>query len=224
MIVDRPNRFVLRVLFEDATEQVHLGDRGVLPNLLAPGNEILCSPADDADRVTGYDAVAGRNAEADIGVRPVLANDLFERALIRGDLPWLSGVTSLAREPPLPDHDRRDFLLKSGDHNRTYVEVKSCSLAREVVARWPDRTTERRRRHLRSLERLAAGGTDCNVVFVVQRPDVEAFCQLDDVDPAFADLLGHVQADDVDAQSIVIPCRAPHYHLQDTDLPVELGC
>ena len=226
-IVDRPNRFVLRVAFDGAVEQVHLGDPGVLPTVLASGNDILCSPVEDADRVTAYDAIAARTDETDVGLRATLANDLFERALERNALPWLEVAddASIRREPPLPvpDRGRADFLLESIDGERTYVEVKSCSLARDDVARFPDRSTERGRRQLRSLERLAAEGTDCRVVFVVQRPDVAAFRPLREVDPAFADLLDRVRAAGVDVRAVVTPFEPPHYYLRDVDLPVDLA-
>lgn len=169
-IVDRPNRFVLRVQFDGPPEPVHLGDPGVLPTLLAPGSDLLCSPVDDADRVTAYDAVAVRTGETVVGLRTTLANDLFERALARDALPWLRRPASVAREPALPDQGRTDFRLESADSDATYVGVKSCSLARDGVARFPDRSTERGRRQLRSLARLAAEGTECHVVFVVQPP------------------------------------------------------
>ena len=225
-IVDRPNRFVLRVEFDGAVEQVHLGDPGVLPTLLAPGNEIRCSPVDDADRVTAYDAIAVRTgtdtSDVEVGVRATLANDLFAEVLDRNALPWLGEYASITREPPLPDHGRTDFLLESDDGDPTYVEVKSCSLARDGVARYPDRSTDRGRRHLRSLERLAAERIDSHVVFVVQRPDVRAFRPLREVDPAFADLLGRVRTAGVDVRAVVTPFEAPHYRLSDADLPVEL--
>lgn len=222
-IVDRPNRFVLRVRFDGPPERAHLGDPGVLPTLLAPGNELLCSPVDDADRVTAYDAVAVRTGETVVGLRTTLANDLFERALKRGALPWLRPHAAITREPTLPDRGRADFRLESANGAATYVEVKSCSLARDGVARFPDRSTERGRRQLRSLEGLASDGTNCHVVFVVQRPDVEAFRPLRDVDPAFADLLARVHAAGVDVRAIVTPFDPPHYHLRTATLPVHLN-
>lgn len=222
-IVDRPNRFVLRVRFDDDVAQVHLGDPGVLPSVLAPGNEILCSPVDDADRVTAYDAIAVRTGDAVVGVRSTLANDLFERALLRGALPGFEDDAAVTREPQFPDVGRADFLLESADGEESYVEVKSCSLARDGIARFPDRSTERGRRQLRSLERLATEGTDCHLVFVVQRPDVAAFRPLREVDPTFVDLLERASSAGVGVRAIVTPFEAPHYRLADEDLPVVLG-
>ena len=40
-VVDRPNRFVVRVRFDGAPERAFLGDPGALEGLLAPGREIL---------------------------------------------------------------------------------------------------------------------------------------------------------------------------------------
>lgn len=195
----------------------------MLPDVLAPGNEVLCAPVDDPNRVTAYDAIAVHTDSATVGVRATLANDLFDQVLARGGMSAFDAYTSVTREPPLPDHGRTDFRLETGDGETAYVEVKSCSLAREGVARFPDRSTARGRRHLRSLATIADGGTTCHVVFVVQRPDVAAFRPLREVDPAFADELARARAAGVHVRAIVTPFKAPTYRLQDTDLPVELA-
>ena len=61
------------------------------------------------------------------------------------------------------------------DGDTAYVEVKSCTHLEDGTAKFPDRQTERDRRHLQSLEKLHSDGYEAHVVFVVQRPDVERF-------------------------------------------------
>lgn len=187
-VVDRPNRFVVRVRFDDSPQRVFLGDPGALEDILEPDREILCSPIDDPDRATDYDAIAVRVDETYVSVRAALANDLFERALARDALPTFAGYDIAEREPQLPDHGRTDFLLTTPDDKSAYVEVKSCTNVEDGVAKFPDRQTERGRRHLRSLKALQEDGYETHVVFVVQRPDVERFQPYRDVDPGFADL------------------------------------
>lgn len=57
-IVDRQNRFVVRVRFEDTPERVFLDDPGALEGIVESDREMLCSPVDDPDRATDYDAIA----------------------------------------------------------------------------------------------------------------------------------------------------------------------
>ena len=221
-IVDRPNRFVVRVRFESDPERVYLGDPGALRSILEPGREILCLPVDDPDRSTHYDAVAVLVGDTYVSVRAALANDLFEGALVAKELAAFEGYAIEHREPALPDHGRTDFLLETPEGDLAYVEVKSCTHVEDGVAKFPDRQTERGRRHLRSLEDLLAEGYETHVAFVVQRPDVERFRPYREVDPDFADLLARVRSAGVGVHAMATAFEPPHYRLADRSIPVEV--
>ncbi|MCU4798818.1 DNA/RNA nuclease SfsA [Halobacteria archaeon HArc-gm2] len=252
--VERDNRFVIRVDFGDEVGRAFLGDPGALRDVLVPGYEVLCEPVDDPERATDYDAIAIRVPEATtadasepvhVSLRTALANDLFARALDGGHLPQFDWADEIVREPPLPDHGRADFRLTTANGSReAFVEVKSATHVEDGVVKFPDRQTERGRRHLRSLESLVAGGaersegapteragsgatreqdgTEAHLAFVVQRPDVERFRPFREVDPEFADLLTRVSAAGVEVHALVTAFDPPHYYLRRTDLPVEL--
>lgn len=222
-IVDRPNRFVVRVRFDDAPERVFLGDPGELAGIVEPGRTVLCSPVDDEERATAYDAVAVDVDGTFVSVRTALANDLFERALDANAVPAFSGYTVEQREPGLPDHGRTDFRLETPDCDPAYVEVKSCTHVAEGVAKFPDRQTERGRRHLRALRSLRDDGTETHLVFVVQRPDVAHVEPYRSVDPEFATLLADVRAAGVGVHAIATAFDPPEYQLRDASLPVRVS-
>lgn len=221
-VVDRPNRFVVRVRFDGPIERAYLGDPGALEDIVVAGYGILCSPVDDPDRATSFDAVAVRVDDRYVSVRPALANDLVERAIRRGLLPRFDAYSVRRREPSLPDHGRSDLLLDPPDGDPAVVEVKSCTHVEGRVARFPDRQTERGRRHLRSLEALVEDGREAHVVFVVQRPDVDRFSPHRAVDPAFAHLLARVRTSGVGVHAISTDFDPPHYRLTHAALPVDL--
>ncbi|MFB6178581.1 MAG: DNA/RNA nuclease SfsA [Halorientalis sp.] len=222
-VVDRPNRFVVRVRFDDGDpERAFLGDPGGLREILEPSREIRCLPVDDPERATDYDAIAIQVDGIWVSVRTALANDLFEAVLARDAIPAFEGYGIQRREPPLPDHGRTDFLLDAAHGGEAYVEVKSCTHVEDGVAKFPDRQTERGRRHLRSLESLVEDGTETHLVFVVQRPDANALQPYRAVDPEFADLLARVQDAGVGVHTLATRFDPPHYRLQCAHLPVEL--
>ena len=226
--VERENRFVIRVDFGDSVGDTYLGDPGKLQNVLVPGYEVLCEPVDDPDRATDYDAVAVRvdgdgREPVQVSLRAALANDLFAEALDRGHVRGFEWADTVVREPQLPDHGRADFRLSAADGDRTaYVEVKSTTHVDDGVAKFPDRPTERGRRHLRSLESLVDDGVEAHLVFVVQRPDVERWEPFREVDPEFADLLAQVVDAGVDVHAIVTAFDPPHYTLNRSGLPVRI--
>lgn len=221
-IVDRPNRFVVTVRFDNKTERAYLADPGTLEGLLVSGREILCSPVENPNRSTEYDAIAVQKGDIYVSVRAVLANELFEAALTKGLVPRFDGYSVLDREPKPPDHGRTDFLLETPTRERAYVEVKSCTHVEDGVAKFPDRQTERGRRHLRALESLLTAGYETAVVFVVQRPDVELFRPYSAVDPAFAELLGRVHESGVAVHALSTAFDPPCYRLHDRALSIDL--
>jgi len=225
--VERKNRFVIRVDFGDSVGDVYLGDPGKLRGILVPGNEIRCEPVDDPDRATDYDAITARvgggREPVHVSLRAALANDLFAAVLDGGHMPEFEWSDSVAREPQLPTHGRADFRLSTAENDRTaYVEVKSTTHVDDRVAKFPDRPTERGRRHLQSLESLVGDGVEAHLVFVVQRPDVERWEPFREVDPEFADLLAQVVDAGVDIHAIVTAFDPPHYRLERADLPTKI--
>lgn len=234
-VVERPNRFIIRVRFADEPQQeadtsgesereperVHLGDPGAL-RVLQPGSTVLCRPVDDSSRKTDWDAIAVRAEDADcwVSLRPALANDLFVEALDGGYLTGFPVYESIEREPSLPDHGRADVKLSTAD-GPVFVEVKSCTHVEDGVAKFPDRQTERGRKHLRSLRDLVEDGVDARLVFVVQRPDAAVLRPFREVDPEFADLLAEVRDAGVGVHAISVAFEPPAYVLAASNIPVE---
>lgn len=220
-VVDRPNRFVLRVDINGSTERVYLADPGEL-SFLERGVTVLCSPAEGADRTTSWDAVAARIADTYIGLKPALANQLFLEAFRAGFLPMFDGYQYAESEPAYPVRGRGDFRLTppSGDHD-VYVEIKSCTHEESGVGKFPDRPTKRGRRHLRCLQSIVRGGNEAHVVFVAQHPDITSVTPFREVDPEFADLLSEIKTTGVHVHAIGTAFEPPTYTLQSPDMPVE---
>ncbi len=221
-IVERSNRFVVRVQFDAAPERVYLADPGELEGIVEPGHDILCLPVGDPDRATDYDAISVQINDVHVSVRTALANDLFESAIKIEAIPAFHEYEIRHREPSFPEHGRADFLLDTPAGETAFVEVKSCTYVDGRTAKFPDRQTERGRRHLRSLETLSETGVEAHVVFVIQRPDVDDFVPYREIDPEFANLLHRIRGDDVGVHAITTLFDPPQYRLANASLPVRL--
>ena len=223
-IVSRANRFVVDVVFDGSAEPVYLRNSGGLETVLEPDRTILCRPADNDDRRTAWDAIAIRLDGMWVTVDAMLPNRIMERCIERALLDRFRGHRIDAVEPELPDGGRADFRLRRPDGTPMYLEVKSNTWVLDGISKFPDRPTERGRRHLRTLTEIArSDGARAALEFVVQRPDVRVITPFSSVDPDFATALSTA----ADAGVRVAGCSTrfvpPSVYLHTERLPVELS-
>ncbi len=214
----RLNRFAVEVEVDGRRQAAHLPNSGRLGELLVPGAPCLllpprgragargsaggAEPSGPAGRRTPWDLVAVR-----AGGGPLVSVDarlpplLLAEAVAAGRLRPFAGWRVLRREPRVPA-GRFDLLLEDAAAGALcHVEAKSVTLVVAGEARFPDAPTERGRRHLEGLARLAAAGRRACVCFVVQRPDARWFAPNGDTDPAFAAALGAAAAAGVEVRA-----------------------
>lgn len=220
-IIDRPNRFTLRIRLNSSVQRVHLPNPGKLSTVVARGRKILCEPSENKKRKTRFSAFAIQVGDFYVTVNSMFANQIFSTAIEKGLLDGFHGYTIEGYER-MSDIGRIDFVLNTPSGKRVYVEVKSCTHVEEGVAKFPDRPTERGKRHLRLLKELAEKGKECHLVFVIQRPDARKFRPFTEVDPEFARMLREAREAGVGIRAIVTEFRPPNLHLIQDDLPVEL--
>lgn len=155
-IVERPNRFTLIVEIDSGPERVYLANPGALRTVIEQRREVLCEPTAGENRKTEFNAFAIQADGVYVTVNSAFASTIFSKVLEKGHLSGFARYTVTSSEPPLPDHGRTDFLLKNEeDGTPAYVEVKSCTHVENGIAKFPDRPTERGRRYLKSLTKLA---------------------------------------------------------------------
>jgi sugar fermentation stimulation protein A len=104
-------------------------------------------------------------------------------------VPELAGYASLRREVAYGTNSRIDLLLESADRARCFVEVKSTTLREGDAGLFPDAVTERGKKHLTELARVARAGERAVQLFLVSRSDVRRFRPADAIDPAYGEAL-----------------------------------
>lgn len=207
--IERPNRFigVFRFAGERATHQAHIADPGRLKELLIPGATVyvvdyrdhptrklpFAMPVVEIDNETDDETDNGRL----VSIYSRLPNAVFQyffkhqpdifpalqhHQFVRTEIPWQCDTDPSQKS-------RFDFLLKSPENKRTYIEVKGASLVEDRVCYFPDAVTARGAKQLRHLMLTLEQGHEAHVVFIVQRDDADEFRPNDDRDPVFAQAL-----------------------------------
>ncbi|WP_322799071.1 DNA/RNA nuclease SfsA [Thermoflexus sp.] len=215
----RLNRFAVEVRLRQRRVQAHLPNSGRLCELLVPGYPIWVARRDGRRR-TRYDVqLVGLPDGTLVSADARMPNALFREAWEKGDLPPFRPYTALEAETPLGE-GRVDFRL-IGSAGVAYVEVKSVTLVEDGVGLFPDAPTERGRRHVRALIAARADGAQAFVLFIVQRPDAQAFRPHDAADPDFGRILRAAAAQGV--QVLAYRCQVSLEEIRLADpIPVIL--
>ncbi len=120
-----------------------------------------------------------------INVDTSLPNRVVTEAVGTGAIPELAGYAERRREVAYGRGSRIDLLLTHPDRPPCYVEVKNTTYAEGDVALFPDAVTERGRKHLAELARMARRGARAVQFFFVSRGDVQVFRPADEIDPEY---------------------------------------
>jgi sugar fermentation stimulation protein A len=152
-----------------------------------------------------------------IGVNTSLTNNIVEEGLNLGIIDDFGTIESIQREVKVSESSRLDFLVQANGQ-KTYIEVKNCSLAEKGVALFPDAVTKRGTKHLLELDRLRGEGVETAVLFCIQRADAYRFHPAESIDPEYASTLYRVHANgvkvlayqaDVNPESVIIARKIP---------------
>lgn len=196
-LLRRYKRFLADIELADGTIAVaHCPNPGAMTGLAEAGQEIWVMPTPDPRKKLDFSWKLSRAASgALVVIDTMAANQVVKEALLTGGGPNIFGPYDAMRsEPKLPDGGRSDFALMREDQEQL-VEVKSVSLSRQAGrAEFPDTVTERGRRHMETLAKLARAGQPCAILFLVMRNDCVQLSCAQDIDPKFYQALRIAQA------------------------------
>lgn len=190
--VRRRLRFLIDVEGPDGPFTAHANNTGSMLGLLRPGREVGLSVSDNPKRKLAHTLELVRlpdfRGDFWVGVNTLTPNRLFRHAFLAGAFPDLAGYTAIRPEPPFAG-GRLDFAL-SGPAGAAFVECKNVTMVEDGAAMFPDAPTERGRKHLLELTRLAREGRCLAALFFcVQRPDGACFAPATAIDPEYTRLL-----------------------------------
>ncbi len=162
--LERPNRFIAKVLLNGKTETVHVKNTGRCRELLLPHSKVVLTKSDNPERKTKYDLIAVEKP----GLGLVNIDSQAPNALMKE---WLTGKFDVIRPEYSYGNSRIDFYLEKGAQ-KYLVEVKGCTLEEDGIGYFPDAPTQRGVKHIYELIEAQKRGYICALAFVIQMPKV----------------------------------------------------
>lgn len=222
-LIRRYKRFLADIKLRTGEEvTAHCANPGSMMGCSEPGSRVLISVKEDPRRRFKHQieiVYSGRTAVGIHAGRP--ANVLLE-AIINGKISELAGYETLKRANKTPRDSCVDVLLEGNGLRPCHVAVKSCTLAYEGVAYYPDAVTIPGVDEMCELTDLVREGSRAMVFMLVQRSDVEWFRPADHIDPDFGQAFRDAIARGV--ESLCYRAKVTRRGIElDKKLPVDMG-
>ena len=198
IFLERPNRFLARVLLNGREETVHVKNTGRCRELLVPGRRVILAEGENPARMTKFDLICAEKPGLGlVNLDSQAPNRVMQEWLMRQDYDRVQPEYRFGAS-------RLDFYLERGNE-KTLVEVKGCTLEVDGVGYFPDAPTERGTRHLHELMQAVRLGYRAAAAFVIQMPGITQVLPNEATDPAFAQALR--EAEQAGVEIWRLPCR-----------------
>ena len=221
-ILERVNRFVVKVRSEGELLRAYINNTGRLHNYLAKGRHGFCM-RHQKPKKTDCRLFAIADKESAAVLDTWLQMKVFERALEKGVIPWARNCHMTKRNVSL-GKSLIDYLLEC-EEGRTFLEVKSAVLRENEHAAYPDCPSARGRKHIAELTDHVKRGGQGALLFIAALPKVKGFRPHKSSDLEMFRLLREA-AD----SGVVMKCIGLYYDpkcssicLYDPDLKVDLS-
>jgi len=194
-LINRYKRFLADVELADGSViTVHCPNTGRMTTCAEPGWRVALSDRHNPKRKYRFTWELVHNGQCWICVNTGCANKIAFEAVSNGIIPELAGYADVLREQTF-GNSRFDLLLKNGEADLCYVEVKSVTLVTDDGCyAFPDAPTDRGRKHLNELIEVVKAGHRAAMLFVVLRSDGSTFRAAHEVDSKYADALETAKA------------------------------
>lgn len=230
-LLKRYKRFFADIHFNGETIVAHVPNTGSMKGLLGPMSPCRFSKNEDPNRKLKYTLQMIKTATSWVGVNTGLPNKLAWEAFENKQMPHWLPYCGGRLEVKINDQSRIDMALwKNTSFNPEkkwnadyfknnqlhFVEVKNVTLSEKHsnsrVAQFPDSVTTRGQKHLEELILLMEQGHTCEMLYVIQRSDCDAFEPAAQIDPDYAGLLK--KAVKKGLQITAVPCTIDHAKIQ----------
>ncbi len=187
VLVRRYKRFLADIRLADSTViTVHCPNTGAMRGCSSAESPAALSYSANPRRKYPHTLEMVRENGVWVGVNTARANSIVSEAVLQGRIAQWQDVVHIQAEVRISAKTRLDLRLTHADSSTTMVEIKSCSLAENGVALFPDAVTARGAKHLQELTRFAAAGEKSTIFYLVQRQDASVFRPAEEIDAGYA--------------------------------------
>jgi len=220
-IVERLNRFVVKIEIKGQTFRAHINNTGRPSEFIIRGRKAFCYPSKNLIKTdVKLFAVGERGLGALIDTQ--LQMKAFENALSARLIPWLKECRLIKRNAKLGT-SLIDYLLECGNQ-KVFLEVKSAVLRENQQALYPDCPSERGQKHIKEISAYVRKGGKAFILFMAALPQVKAFKPNREADPLLSDLLAEAARVGVQVKAIGLYYgpRDSGIYLYNPDLEIKL--
>ncbi len=218
-ILERINRFVVKVALRDRVVKAYLCNTGRLSDYLVNGREGFCVRIKDPKRL-GYRLFSVRDNGLGAVIDTYLQLKAFERAI--NLIPRFKTCKILKRNV-LVEGSLLDYLLEC-DGRKVLLEVKSAVLRVDGYASYPDCPSIRARKQVKDLIKAVGNGHRGVILFIAALPNVSAFKPNFQADRELCNLLSEARDRGIEIRAIAMAYdpATSFIHLLNPELRVEL--
>lgn len=224
IFLERPNRFIARVLVNGKEEIVHVKNTGRCKELLTPKARVILQDSMNPARKTRYDLIAVYKPTLGwVNIDSQVPNKVVNEWLVKEN-ELFPGKTLIKPEKTF-GKSRVDFYLEcqgeeKSEFRKILIEVKGCTLEREKEGYFPDAPTERGTKHLKELAEAVKQGYEACIAFVIAMPEVTVVHPNQETDPSFTKAMK--EAMDTGVKVLYLPCKVTPDSIEITDvIPAE---
>ena len=158
---------------------------GSMRSCSEPGRTVYLSRHNRPDRKLKYTWELIEMPTSLVGVNTGIPNKLVKYSIENHLIKELSVFEKIRSEVKYGENSRIDILLEN-NHEKTFVEVKNCTLMEKCICYFPDAVTSRGLKHLRELQREVRAGNRAVMFYLIQRMDVARFEPASHIDPSYS--------------------------------------
>ena len=186
IILERLNRFVVKILLNGAVLRAYVCNTGKLLDYIVEGKRGFCIRHERRLK-SDCRLFAVEDGDSAAIIDTHLQMRALERLIASKMISWIRSCRILRRNVRLKN-SIIDYLLDCNGED-VYLEVKSAILRSGRYAMYPDCPSQRGRRHIREITEHVKDGGRGMIIFIAAMPNVEAFKPNVSADPQMAHLL-----------------------------------